>query len=222
MRALDLTGERYGRLVAIKKVGTDKNKSTLWLFKCDCGNEAIKPAKEVRQGHIKSCGCMGKERVDRFIKQYCEPTHGDYGKRLYRIWQGMKARCYCKSATGYKYYKDVKVCSEWMDYKVFRDWALNNGYTDSLTLDRINTHGNYEPNNCRWVSRLVQSNNRNYNRKISYMGIEKSMTEWLRILGYKSNSTFYRLSKKGMSDVEIVEKMIKEKGVNDGKLAIQL
>ena len=107
--------------------------------------------------------------------------HGMCGTRLYRIWGNIKGRCYCKSRREYKNYggRGIKICDEWIsNFQAFYDWAISNGYKDDLTIDRINVNGNYEPNNCRWITNKEQQCNRQYNRIISYNGKSKPLSKW--------------------------------------------
>lgn len=106
--------------------------------------------------------------------------------RLYSIWHNMKSRCYYKNAEKYKYYggKGISVCDEWKNsFEAFYNWALQNGYSEKLTLDRINVNGNYEPNNCRWVDAKTQNNNTSKNHYIEYNGMIKTASEWADIYG---------------------------------------
>lgn len=108
--------------------------------------------------------------------------------RLYNTWCNMKARCYRKTMKRYERYggRGIIVCEEWKNsFIAFKNWAMANGYKDDLTLDRINVDGNYEPNNCRWISNLEQQSNRGNNRMITYNGETKALCEWARIYGLK-------------------------------------
>lgn len=112
-------------------------------------------------------------------------THGLGNTRLHRIWHSMYCRCYYPTTNGYKNYggRGIKVCDEWKTvdgFLRFYSWSLDNGYRDDYTLDRINTDGNYEPNNCRWVSNEVQSNNRRTNNFITYNGKTQTQIQWCR------------------------------------------
>lgn len=101
--------------------------------------------------------------------------------RLYSIYQGMTRRCYYPDNQNYKYYggKGIVICNEWKtDFSSFKKWALENGYQDNLTIDRINTNGNYEPSNCRWVSMKEQCNNRTSNHLITYKGKTQNLKQW--------------------------------------------
>ena len=101
-------------------------------------------------------------------------------KRLNSIWHLMKRRCNDSKINNYDRYggRGITVCDEWYDFNNFYKWAINNGYSDDLTIDRINTDGNYTPNNCRWVDFKTQANNRSNNRKIKYNGKEQTLSQW--------------------------------------------
>lgn len=132
------------------------------LCKCDCGNETIVLKANLVRGHTKSCGCNRSINARKLFTK-----HGQCGTRLYRIWVEMVHRCYLKSDTNYKKYgaRGITVCDEWRnDFKSFYDWSMSNGYTDELTIDRIDSDGNYEPTNCRWATYKQQNLNRKFRR----------------------------------------------------------
>lgn len=168
---LDLTGQRFGRLVAVKCVGSDKYKNKLWLCKCDCGGEKITTATVLKRGTTRSCGCIASELwAVNHLSQHT--THGYSKTRLYYVWRDIINRCENKNVDEYKWYGalGVKLCDEWHDFAKFREWAMSSGYDPDAprgkcTIDRINPYGNYEPSNCRWVSMSVQARNKrkNYN-----------------------------------------------------------
>lgn len=187
----DLTGQRFGRLTVICQTDDHVSKSgcikAQWLCRCDCGNEVAVIGTNLKRGNSKSCGCLNDElRKTRSIK------HGDRHTRLYRTWTNMKSRtCHTgtRSSVGYGD-RGITMCDEWKnDYTAFREWALANGYNDTLSIDRIDVDGNYCPENCRWVDSTVQANNRRSSKYITVNGITKSMAQWADDLGY-SRSIF--------------------------------
>lgn len=106
-------------------------------------------------------------------------------KRLKNIFGGMKTRCYNKKDKRYPDYggRGIQICREWMkSYHLFEKWALENGYSDELSIDRINNNGNYEPSNCRWATQKEQSNNGRHNVVIKYKGEVKTLVEWVETL----------------------------------------
>lgn len=131
--------------------------------------------------------------------------HGLHGTRVYNIWKAMKERCYTKTATRYKDYggKGIRICPEWEhDAKAFCDWAMNNGYADNLTIDRIDVYGDYSPQNCRWVSLREQANNRTNNVRILHNGELVTLAEFCRLnnLEYKSFYQNFRTRKKSLEE----------------------
>lgn len=124
--------------------------------------------------------------------------HGDSGTRLFKIWCGMRKRCNCK--TYYQYYlyggRGIKICDEWENYINFKKWALKNNYNNNLSIDRIDTNKNYEPNNCRWVDKYTQANNKRNNVKITYNNETHTIAEWSKILNIPYPVLWQRHKKK--------------------------
>jgi hypothetical protein len=123
--------------------------------------------------------------------------------RLYIIWNGMKGRCYRnKNRDNYKFYGEhgIKVCDEWLNsFESFRDWALSNGYRDNLTIDRIKSDGNYEPNNCQWKTMKEQSNNTKKNILITFCNETKTASQWAEIYKIPANTFINRIKNLGWS-----------------------
>lgn len=166
----DMSGERYGRLVVIERVGT-KNGNATWKCLCDCGNEKVIAGKCLRSGDTKSCGCLQLENLREQAHKGHSVIHGDAHSRLYEVWATMIQRCTNKNNKKYPDYggRGITVCAEWKKYEQFLAWAKANGYDENAprgecTLDRIDNDKGYEPGNCRWVSMKVQSNNRRMRR----------------------------------------------------------
>lgn len=167
-RLIDLTGQRFGRLVAIERVESrGKNRAAVWRCRCDCGKETFVRSDSLRSGMTMSCGCFNIDQK-RNLMMAQNIVHGGYKTRLYNIWHNMKKRCYNPLD---KYYKDyggrgITICAEWLhDFVAFRDWALSHGYQDDLTIDRINNDGNYSPDNCRWATWKEQRINQRPRKK---------------------------------------------------------
>lgn len=158
-KLIDLNGKKFHRWTVVSRAFGVKRSS--WNCKCDCGTERTVESAKLRNGLSKSCGCFNLEQLSK--RKF---VHGDKNDRLYQTWSNMKQRCRDKNHKSYKNYgkKGVSVCAEWMDYAAFREWALNNGYTDFLTIDRIDNCAGYSPDNCRFVSKKAQSRNRQFNR----------------------------------------------------------
>ena len=150
-RAIDITGVRFGKLVAIKRDGSTKHKQQLWLLHCDCGGATHAAVGELRAGRRKACSC-GLSR----------PTHGMHQTRIYSVWEGMKSRCTRPSHPRFHRYggRGITVCEEWQKFEQFAAWALANGYRDDLQIDRTNNDKGYTPCNCRFVTPAENMANR--------------------------------------------------------------
>jgi len=162
-RYIDLTGKKFGRLTAIKKVESiTKNKGrATWLCQCECGNTKKVLGQNLRNEHVRSCGCLLSESSAKRSHK-----HGYYGTRIYQTYIDMVRRCHNPKEPWFKSYgaKGLTVCEEWRnDPKTFFDWAKNNGYNDDLSIDRIDGTKGYSPENCRWANFTIQ----NYNKPLS-------------------------------------------------------
>lgn len=150
-------GKRYGNLVVVSYDHSYRG-STYWKCQCDCGMTTVTRGYSLRSGHTNSCGCQAY--TTRFEEKHGE-SHSNK-TRLYNIWVHMRNRCNNPNREAYKWYggKGVKVCDEWNSYPNFKAWAIANGYTDELTIDRIDISKNYCPENCRWLSKSDNSKHR--------------------------------------------------------------
>lgn len=188
----DLVGKKFGKLTVIKRA-KNRGHNTCWLCQCECGNLKEALASNLKTGVTNSCGCITKEKIIKAVTK-----HNETKTRLYRLWSNMKQRCYNKKQPTYKYYgaRGIRVCQEWKNnYESFRDWAITNGYSDKLTIDRIDVNGNYEPTNCRWITNTEQQQNKSNNRLITYNNEEHCISEWARILDINTQTLFKRLDR---------------------------
>lgn len=171
----DIIGKKFNRLSVVEY--KRKGIRNLYVCKCDCGNIIETDRKHILSGHTQSCGCLQKEK--------CSKIKGLGKTRLHSIWNSMHARCYCKTHKSYHEYKDLGVCEEWnsknkhQGFLNFYEWAKNNGYDDSLTIDRIDNDKGYSPENCRWVTEKDQHRNIKRNVWIEYNGKTKLLMDWL-------------------------------------------
>lgn len=164
---IDLTGKRFNRLLVIKKHENKQGKEILWVCKCNCGKETLVMGSNLKRGTTKSCGCLRKDYPKlHFTKQIKKDN-----ERVYSIWECMKARCNNKNRPNYKDYggRGIKLYYKWETFEGF--WEdMHKGYSDKLTIERINVNGNYEPSNCKWATYIEQANNRRNSRLITYNG----------------------------------------------------
>lgn len=169
--AKEMIGKKYGRLSvtgfeSVKIKGKNRTYNRIYLFcKCDCGAEVRIRKDGVLSGAVVSCGCNRNEKAHFSGLKHAQSciTHGMTKTRIFGIWKGMRQRCNYKKAKDFHNYggRGIKVCSEWENsFIAFKDWAIQNGYADNLTIDRINVNGNYEPANCRWITMAEQQKNR--------------------------------------------------------------
>jgi len=193
MRAfIDLTGQRFGRLVVVGRAdpACDKHGTARWRCLCDCGNEKDVRGSDLRRGRTTSCGCLQKERV-----RAAHTIHGQCYSRLYSIWTNMHTRCENPHSTNYDNYggRGVSVCEEWHDFANFMQWAERTGYQENLTLDRIDVNEGYNPVNCRWITMAEQQRNRRNNIKITYHGVTRCLSDWAATFGIKVVTLWQRI-----------------------------
>jgi hypothetical protein len=181
-------GDRFTRLEVLgKSEKRDRSRSFYYSCKCDCGKIIEVRKDSLFNGRVKSCGCYTKDRMTK---------HNLSNSRLYHIRGGMLARCYNKSNKDFHNYgaRGISVCEEWKNsFEVFYNWAITNGYSDNLSIDRIDVNGNYEPSNCRWTTNKQQSRNTRKNHFYTYKGETKTITEWAEIKGIRRDTLTYRI-----------------------------
>ena len=173
----------------------DRCGNVRWICQCDCGNTTRVPSGHLKSGHTKSCGCLVRD-----LGAIKNRTHGESKTRLYAVWKSIRQRCNDASCARYADYggRGIKMCSEWDDYTKFRDWAYQHGYDDKapygeLTIDRMDANGNYEPNNCRFISLKEQNKNKRDLRHINYNGENHILSEWAELLGVEYATLYNRI-----------------------------
>lgn len=215
----DLRGKKFGKLTAIEPLGLNKHKEMTWRCVCDCGNEHITTSYNLRKEISTQClECSFKQCAEKNRKYYLtherpEPSNKVINstkyplitKRLRETHINMKTRCYNPNSLSYYRYggRGIKICDEWKDnFLAFALWALDNGYRDDLTIDRIDNDGDYEPSNCHFVTYTEQANNRITSTRLEYNGEVDTMANWSRRLGMPYYYIQYRIYKgRSMEDI---------------------
>lgn len=191
--AKDITGQRFGRLVALGPIGRNKNRDIIWLCQCDCGNFTKNHPRSLRNGATKSCGCLKNELSSLRLK-----THGMSRIPLYKTWVDMNTRCHNSTHVNYKNYgeRGIVVCDEWRhNFKIFHDHVSQlPGYKiKGMSLDRIDNSLGYFPGNVRWATVIEQSHNTRKNHIIIYNGKTQCLSAWARELDIEKSILRYRL-----------------------------
>jgi hypothetical protein len=179
----DISGKRFGRLLAISFQGfnrVDMPRHSMWLFKCDCGNEIIVVKSSVMSGNTSSCGCFRME-----VLAEIKLKHGKRNHPLYQLWRGMRARCNNPKHAAYLNYggRGIRVCERWDDFNKFIEDVGERPLNTSL--DRIDNDGPYCPENCRWISRHNQSRNTRRNVRVLYQGVNYCLKDLCEMLNIK-------------------------------------
>lgn len=164
----DISNQKHGLLTPRKMIGYTKmnkygGRYAIWLCDCECGGVIVRSSDVITRGKS-SCGCVQKENLKQMSQRNI--THGMTGTRLYRIFKGMHDRCYYEKSDHYNAYgsRGIKICDEWLkDKRKFIEWALNNGYREDLTIERIDVNGDYCPENCCWIPLKDQYKNKQSN-----------------------------------------------------------
>lgn len=187
LRLIDITGKKIGKLTVIKY-----NNDGTWLCKCDCGNYVNKLSSNLRRNKYPNCGCESRWWKANLIHDHCY-------ERIYNIYEKMKTRCYSKDDKSYKYYglRGIKICDEWLGkegFNNFYEWSMAHGYSDALSIDRIDVNGNYMPENCRWTNFKTQQNNKTNNHKLTYNGETHTISEWAEIYNIPYDRLQMRIS----------------------------
>lgn len=192
-KKLDIAGQRFGRLVAIDSF--HNGRSPKWRCVCDCGKEVFSDAGALRSGNPRSCGCGQRDAARRVCIN--KTKHGLSKTRLANILHSMRQRCYYEKSINYSVYggRGITVCDEWKNDSIkFFDWAIENGYKNNLSIDRINPNGNYDPSNCRFVDSKAQANNRTNNVRVLFQGELMTAVQISEKVGIGLSTIVYRIN----------------------------
>lgn len=184
--------KKYGRWTVLAFSHAASGNRQMYLCKCDCGTLRTVCMAQLKNGHSRSCGCL---RIDSATKHGGSGGYKGHKPRLYKIWSGIKDRCYYPNNKDYKNYggRGITLCSEWQNYENFRSWALSNGYQDNLTIDRIDVNWIYCPENCRWATVKEQARNKRSSIMVTFGGKTQCATAWCEELHMNRNLISRRL-----------------------------
>lgn len=208
--ATDMTGMVFGELTAMHRHGSNARGLALWVCLCSCGSTSIAIGAELRSGHTKSCGCLGKRnRVEAAAKAH--RTHGLTDDPVWQLWYSMMKRCHDTRHPSFSDYggRGIAVCPAWWEFQTFYDdfgSSRPNGIRASI--DRIDNGDGYWPGNVRWSDDITQANNRRSNRLVRINGRTRTVTQWSRETGVSRHVIAKRISR-GLSGAELVEKVNK-------------
>jgi hypothetical protein len=172
----ELIGQRFGLLIVVADASNGQ-RYQMARCQCDCGNITVirKSRLYERTGKKLACGCLRGRHT----------KHADSNSKLYRVWDSMIRRCHNSDHTAFRNYgaRGITVCAEWRDYRNFKAWADASGYTQGLTIDRMDNDHGYSPENCRWATRKQQQNNRRCCVYVEHDGQRLTLTQWSELLG---------------------------------------
>lgn len=192
---VNVIGKRFGRLVVLSH-SHDIGYRKYFLCQCDCGKKVTVLKQNLTCGRQISCGCLKTERIVNLNK-----LPAGYA-RLGRIYNAMKKRCYDPSSNRYYRYgaRGIRICDEWLsDINAFREWAVNNGYKDGLTIDRIDVDADYSPENCRWITKEEQLQNTSRSVHIEFNGKTQTLAQWAHELDMPTSTLHNRIRVHGWS-----------------------
>lgn len=190
-----MIGKVFGRLT-VKHI-SHRNNGVVWLCLCSCGKSALVKTGHLNAGYVRSCGCLQKEKAKENLKPGANCHGFPHAKNLKNLYRNMHDRCENPNNKRYHCYgaRNIKVCSEWGDRKTFYKWCVNNGYKPGLQIHRIDNDGDYCPDNCAFVTRLVNMNNMSRNRMLTWDKKPQSASDWARELGVKPQALIHRVTR---------------------------
>ncbi len=200
MSAVDMTGLVISRLTVVSRAPNSWQGNAQWNCVCACGMSVVVTGGNLRAGSTKSCGCLIRE-----LRAGGYPQHAMCDSKEYSSYHSMKQRCCNPSNDAYSYYggRGIVICSRWLESfeNFFEDMGPIPG--DGFSIDRIDNNGNYEPKNCKWATKLEQSQNTRATRNITIGGASHCISEWSRLVGLSLPAIYDRV-KRGMSWQEAI------------------
>ena len=184
-----------------------------WVCQCECGTIKVISRSGLTSGDNISCGCYHREHLNDYGK-----THGMSHTKIYKKWKAMIQRCTNPNADHYYLYgaRGITVCKEWSDdFYTFYNWAIEHGYQDDLSIDRIDNNKGYCPENCRWITLQQQANNRRCNHYITFNGVTKTLSQWSRLLNVNIGTLHYRVEHGNMQDFYTIDKNLLKENNNE-------
>lgn len=176
----DLTGRTFSRLTVLD-LAPSRNSKTYWICKCECGAETIVRSDGLVGGMTQSCGCLGRDR-----RRQANTKHGGGNCPEWKAWQAAKQRCYNPNNKRFHHYggRGIKMCDRWLNS--YPNFIADMGPRPSPnhSIDRINNDGNYDPQNCQWRTTTEQNNNFSANRRITFQGVKRNLTQWEKKLNF--------------------------------------
>lgn len=194
----DLSGQRFGRWLVLEQaeseIRSDNRRIRKWLCVCDCGTTRAVREQSLKSGRSKSCGCYHSDIMPA-VGRDANTTHGMSDSRIYRIYKHMRNRCENQNDISYCNYgaRGISVCDEWKTFEPFYKWAMQSGYKDSLSIDRIDVNSGYSPENCRWSDATEQAINRRSTRLYQYNGESHCISEWASLYNMNYKKLWKRL-----------------------------
>lgn len=215
---IDITGKRFSNLVVIKRIENASGGVAMWECLCDCGKTTKVRGSNLKSGAVKSCGCR---RIN------AKPTlrHNMSNSRLYREWASIKIRCNNPSHLSYKNYggRGIKMCEEWcLSFESFMRWALDNGYSDDLTIERKDVNGDYCPDNCTWIPADEQQGNRRSCYTITYNGKTQNLVKWCNELNLSYKLIHNRMHKLGWTFEKAISEPVHAEKRNNKNVRIRI
>lgn len=205
-RLIDMVGLVFGRLVVLEQEGNQKTGGAMWRCRCTCGTEVVVYGRSLRTGNSRSCGCARRETCAAIMRER-HTTHGLSSSVEFRIWTGIKTRCFNDRSREYRNYggRGITMCRRWIES--FADFYADMGPRPSSlhSIERKENDSDYEPDNCIWAVIAVQASNRRTNRRIEHRGERLTLAQWARRRGFASGTTITGRLQRGWTIAEALD-----------------